>query len=203
MNFENSAEATLSSDPLERVFTWLFKKLPAIEGEYEIRDGYENALVLDGFGGTYFGHPFVPGLNGIFTIYAVVEDTSNNRVMSIPSHFKSTTGQPDANGTLIVPLADADANLTMGLGESFTAIAFAESNSQVEYVEFFDNGRLFDTPNAFVDEDGTYHRGRRVEFDDEFYLADWNASELGEHILYARFTDIKGNSWLSNKYDLR
>ena len=60
--------------------------------------------------------------------------------MSIPSHFKSTTGQPDANGTLIVPLADADANLTMGLGESFTAIAFAESNSQVEYVEFFDNG---------------------------------------------------------------
>ena len=65
VNFENSAEATLSSDPLERVFTWLFKKLPAIEGEYEIRDGYENALVLDGFGGTYFGHPFVPGLNGI------------------------------------------------------------------------------------------------------------------------------------------
>ena len=157
--------------------------------------------MLDGFGGTYFGHPFVPGLNGIFTIYAVVEDTSNNRVMSIPSHFKSTTGQPDANGTLIVPLADADANLTMGLGESFTAIAFAESNFRLNMLNFLiTEGFLM--PNAFVDEDGTYHRGRRVEFDDEFYLADWNASELGEHILYA-FTDIKGNSWLSNKYDSR
>ncbi len=41
-----------------------------------------------------------------------------------------------------------------------------------------------------------------VEFDQPVYNVQWNATELGEHILYTRFTDIKGNTFISNQHKL-
>ncbi|MDC0548016.1 hypothetical protein OAO16_03555, partial [Opitutales bacterium] len=79
-----------------------------------------------------------------------------------------------------------------------TIITNVTSEYPLEYVEFFDNGRLFDTPASIIDENGTFHRGRAIEFDAPPYVASWTSSELGEHILYARYTDTKGNSFISN-----
>ena len=119
--------------------------------------------------------------------------------MSIPSHYKSTTGMPKGSATIQM-LANGT---TVPYGNnSYTIISNVTSEYPLEYVEFFDNGLLFDTPDAFGDENGTYHRGRRIEFDAPPYLATWNVVDLenlGEHIIYARYTDIKGNSFLSNQ----
>ena len=202
INFNDSKNAELSSSNEERIFPWLFKELSSEIGSYSVRTGHPQGQVLNGFGGTYFAHPFVPGLNGIFSIYAVVKDTSENRVMSIPSYYKSTTGEPDANGTLQLPAIVANNQQKLPFGSTLTVRSTAESLYPIEYVEFFDNGRLFDTPPSYVDENGTFHRGRRVEFDSPYYVAEWNATELGEHILYSRFTDIRGNSFLSDQHKL-
>ena len=203
INFNDSKNAELSSSNEDRIFPWLFKELSSDIGSYSVRTGHPQGQVLDGFGGTYFGHPFVPGLNGIYSIYAVVKDTSENRVMSIPSYYKSTTGEPDGNGTISVPEIGPDGNGTVLLGSTFTITSTADSQYPIEYVEYFDNGRLFGTPPSYVDENGTYHRGGRVEFDQPVYNVEWNATEFfGEHILYTRFTDIKGNTFISNQHKL-
>jgi len=86
----------------------------------------------------------------------------------------------------------------VSLGATFGLFAQAESNFTIEYVEFFDNGRSFGTPPSRVDEYGVYHPGRNVEFEDSPYMVNWSATELGEHLLYARFTDVKGNSFISD-----
>jgi len=198
IDFANTQTAEIISSNESNVFCWLFKKLTADPGEYVVNSNsvHPTAKVLDGFGGTYFGHPFSPGLNGIFSIYAIVEDTSDNRVMSIPSHYKSTMG--DFQGSATIQMLANGATVPFG-NNSHTIISDVTSQYPLEYVEFYDNGRLFDTPASVVDENGTYHRGRAIEFDASPYLATWNASELGEHIIYARYTDVKGNSFLSNQ----
>ena len=198
INFEDTTNASLTSAFPERSFTWVFKRLPAVPGAYTTQTGHPSAYVLDGLGGTYFGHPFVPGINGIFTIYAVVVDNSDNRVMSIPSHFKASTGTPSGSGSISIPVIEGRINPTINTGSSLVVVASAQSDDPIEYVEFFDNGVLFDTPRSYVDDKGTFHRGRQVEFDEPYYFADWSSTITGEHILYARFTDIKGNSFISN-----
>ena len=37
---------------------------------------------------------------GYFSTYAVAEDYSGNRVMSVPSYYKSTTGNPQGTGSI-------------------------------------------------------------------------------------------------------
>ena len=89
-------------------------------------------------------------------------------------------------------------NTKAEVGQTFRLSAKAESNYSIEYIEFFDNGHSFGTPPSRVDQNGVYHPGLHVLYDDEtIFTVDWNASELGEHLLYARFTDIKGNSFIS------
>ena len=198
----NASNLTTTDQSNEFVFTWVFREIPAAPGEYPLfpESVHASAYSLMGDGGTYFAHPFVPGLNGIFSAYAVATDTSGNRVMSIPSYYKSTTGTPEGYGRVKLDgtYEDMRGNTKAEVGETFRLSAKAESNYSIEYIEFFDNGHSFGTPPSRVDQNGVYHPGLHVLYDDEtIFTVDWNASELGEHLLYARFTDIKGNSFIS------
>ena len=189
IRFEPSASDQLKSTNENKLAATLFSTPQLIKG-------HPSPLRLDGYGGTYFAHPFVPGINGIFSVHAVVSDTSENRVMSPSAFYKSTLGNPEGTGEVL--FTNGTAGQTMvSLGASFGLFAQAESNFTIEYVEFFDNGRSFGTPPSRVDEYGVYHPGRNVEFEDSPYMVNWSATELGEHLLYARFTDVKGNSFIS------
>ena len=118
----------------------------------------------------------------------------------LSSYYKSTTGTPKGYGRVKLDgtYEDMLGNTKAEIGETFTLSAKAESNYSIEYIEFFDNGHSFGTPPSRVDQNGVYHPGLHVLYDDEtIFTVDWNASELGEHLLYARFTDIKGNSFIS------
>ena len=198
----NASNLTTTDENNESIFTWVFREIPAEPGEYPLfpETAHTSAYSLIGDGGTYFAHPFVPGLNGIFSTYAVATDTSGNRVMSNTSFHKSTTGTPDGYGKVKLEgtFEDALGITKAALDDTLFLSTKAVSRYPIEYVEFFDNGESFGTPPSRVDQNGVYHPGLHVLFDDQtIFTVDWNASELGEHLLYARFTDINGNSFIT------
>ena len=49
-----------------------------------------------------------------------------------------------------------------------------------------------------VDEEEVFHPGGKlVKMEDSPYIAEWTSSELGEHLIYARFRDVQGNLFTS------
>ena len=58
LSISKTSNSSLTSSASERIFTWLFTQ-DADPGQFSIRTGYPDAYVLDGYGGTYFGHPYV------------------------------------------------------------------------------------------------------------------------------------------------
>ena len=177
------------------------REIPAAPGEYPLfpESVHASAYSLMGDGGTYFAHPFVPGLNGIFSAYAVATDTSGNRVMSIPSYYKSTTGTPEGYGRVKLDgtYEDMRGNTKAEVGKTFRLSRKPNQTIRSNILSFLTMVILLEHPFK-VDQNGVYHPGLHVLYDDEtIFTVDWNASELGEHLLYARFTDIKGNSFIS------
>ena len=193
--------SNLSTSDLDgsHLFTWVFHQISADPGVYPNISKPElgASYVIDGADGLYFAHPMIPGINGIFSTYAVAEDYSGNRVMSVPSYYKSTTGNPQGTGSISFSTV-TPGDTTLPYGATYSIFAEAESNYSIEYVEFFDNGRPFGTPMPRVDEEGVFHPGGKlVKMEDSPYIAEWTSSELGEHLIYARFRDVQGNLFTS------
>ena len=114
IRFEPSATDQLKSTNENELAATLFATPQLIVG-------HPSPLRLDGYGGTYFAHPFVPGINGIFSVYAVVSDTSENRVMSPSAFYKSTLGNPEGTGEVL--FTNGTTNQTMvSLGASFGSL---------------------------------------------------------------------------------
>ncbi len=127
-----------------------------------------------------FSTDWTVGAAGIYTIVAVAQDSSNNRVMSAPVTV-TVTGGSNAPTVVLTPAGAGTATVNMPVSLSATA---ADSDGVVQSVAFYVNGLQISVDNTAP------------------YLASYTPTTAGAYEVTAVALDDNGNKTVSNVYSL-